>query len=332
MAVLRLLRRWRGFTLIELLVVIAIIAILIGLLVPAVQKVREAAARTQCMNNMRQMGIALHDFNDTYKKLPPCGGMFPAWDANWSNPLGSLQFHLLPFIEQDPLYKSSVVTDPQTGGWWSTNSPSKNPNQTALWGAQLRDPNAFPVPKVYICPSDASVGTPGVTPGGWGSGNYATNFQVFGTWQSSSSIPRTFKDGTSQTVVFAEKYINCQELHPTGSDIDFWEWDVNWNKMVFAYPGNAPPPQGSGPDAQYNTCANASNPNNPLINLYQQFQVNPIEALCDSCMPQGTHTAAMNITMGDASVRSLATGVSFITWWAAVTPQGGEVLGADWGS
>jgi prepilin-type N-terminal cleavage/methylation domain-containing protein len=320
MAVLRMLRRGRGFTLIELLVVIAIIAILIGLLVPAVQKVREAAARTECLNNMRQMGIALHDFNDTYKKLPPCGGMFPSWNADgWSNPLGSLQFHLLPFIEQDPLYKSSALTNPS--GW-------NNNKATVYWGAQLRDGTNSPVPKTYICPSDFTVGTPGINPNGWGSGNYATNFQVFGSWQTSSSIPRTFQDGTSQTVVFAEKYINCRQLHDAG-DIDFWEWDVNWNKMIFAYPGN-PTGNNGGPDAQYTACTNASNPNNPLTNSYQQFQVDPTEALCNSCMPQGPHTAAMNVTMGDASVRSVAPAVSFTTWWAAVTPQGGEVLGGDW--
>src|SRR5437762_13389934 len=95
----------RGFTLIELLVVIAIIAILIGLLVPAVQKVREAAARTQCSNNLHQMGIATHNLHDQVGKLPPLWSWFPAPNANAS--AGSVHFVLLSYIEQDNLYKSA---------------------------------------------------------------------------------------------------------------------------------------------------------------------------------------------------------------------------------
>src|SRR5882672_5693188 len=120
---IRMSRR-SGFTLIELLVVIAIIGVLISLLLPAVQKVREAANRTQCLNNMKQMGLALHNYHDTYKRFPPAldSSLLPYRPAPYSGwtPYWSWMAYILPFIEQDNLWNQAIAwakTDPNASGF-----------------------------------------------------------------------------------------------------------------------------------------------------------------------------------------------------------------------
>src|SRR5262245_32885842 len=121
-------RRDRGFTLIELLVVIAIIAILIGLLVPAVQKVREAAARTQCQNNLKQICLATISCADTMRgQLPPGLGLYPSRNFSANNGNGGVLFHILPYIEQGNAYKASLWDGDDRNGFLPTYS---------LWSAQ----------------------------------------------------------------------------------------------------------------------------------------------------------------------------------------------------
>ena len=259
----------RGFTLIELLVVIAIIAILIGLLVPAVQKVREAAARTECSNNLKQLGLAIHNLNDTQKVLPPTcapSAVSPITiQGPYQNAVGFTIFHwMLPYIEQDNLYKSL------------------NPAATDYSGLKY-----FTVIKTYTCPSDPSSlnGKSRTTYGGanaWGAGNYGANYLVFGTpttanIQGASRIPATFEDGTSNTVMFGEMYATCG----TSGDLGFmygslWADSNSIWRAVFCTNSSFKDPTAAG----YIAC--------------KRFQVRPNwQTGCDSSRAQSGHTSGM---------------------------------------
>lgn len=319
----------RGFTLVELLVVIAIIAILVGLLLPAVQKVREAAARIKCANQMRQLGIATHNCNDTVGKLPPAEGWFPgvapASGAGW----GGTFLHLFPYLEQANLYKSAVTTGPNPVG----DNPGPNqPYYSGAAGVGTQSYIGAQLFKGYVCPSDftntSQLYTDVVFGYQWMTSSYAGNFLVFAvldststivlSYQGNSSIPTSFQDGTSNTILFAERYAICNSNSQSLYRANLWDF---WENAANLY---------TGPGHDYFPFFALPTANGDNVGPASLFQIQPVQGNCDPSRASTAHTGGMQVVLADASVRTLTSGISGTTWWAACTPAGGEVLGADW--
>jgi prepilin-type N-terminal cleavage/methylation domain-containing protein len=233
-----------GFTLIELLVVIAVIGVVVGLLLPAVQKVREAAARTQCSNNLKQLGLAAQNYASTYDNA------LPALTSDLARPRygaynGGILFTLLPYLEQQELFQAGVTAN-------ATSTPPQIPGVQATWAVPIppstiavytlpdgtynpaagadRPLHSQPV-KAYQCPLDATIRNgcpsdqditiamvPAIFP--WGATSYSVNYQVFGIVNNLGApaygnvcAPAfnvgNIPDGSSNTVFFGEQFSSC---------------------------------------------------------------------------------------------------------------------------
>jgi prepilin-type N-terminal cleavage/methylation domain-containing protein len=350
-----------GFTLIELLVVIAIIAILIGLLLPAVQKVREAAARTTCVNQLKNLSLAVGNFEGTFSKFPGLSTNMNAVPADQYN--GSLFTQILPYIEQEALQKQLI--------------------STAALAAQTGNPavNAFckSAIKIMTCPSDTSVSN-GVLPNTRGATSYVPNSEVFGNSNASGTalasatcaLKSTYtmgslsnRDGTSNTITFFEQFAACGAGGANGQNA--WAMPiygtalptgvtnntsgaiaaagqvnsaayplVQANGQIGAMP--SPAPTASGTNVTVSTTPTSSS--RPQIGVTGQTNryIHPFPApTATGCIRNvGTggiinplHSGSTPVAMGDGGVKSVSSGISIVTWAWLVRPDDGQVIGSD---
>jgi prepilin-type N-terminal cleavage/methylation domain-containing protein len=325
--------RRRGLTLLELLLVTAIISILLALLLPAVQKSREAAERTRCMSNLKQIALATQLLHDAHDMLPPVAGALPGMSLN---NFGPITFWLLPYIEQESLYQDAVD---KTGRYMSINN---GVNKTVI--------------KTYLCPSDPSLEM-NITPLGWALSCYAANAlafskatydkpgnpmtcyvhgplvsygnyskQLYPFTTGGKQLSTSFPDGTSNTIFWTEKYGICS---PDGDPVN------GGNQWASRFEPQTNPHIGYGvgkPDLAYGS-------NQPGLHaaVYGKagfFQVQPFPWLGEGgCIPgvaSTGHAEGIMAALGDGSVRLCSKSMSPETWWMAMVPDDGSPLGADW--
>jgi hypothetical protein len=296
-----------GLSIIDSLVIVAILAILGTIALSAISRLRESANATQCRNNLRQLGLACHVFDQQYTRMPGAFGFFPDISIDSSASLGTLLFQLLPLLEQEELYDRS----------WYEPGPDEHYYSYQENGVEKEWLS------VLACPSDYTMPAGGVDHTQTAACSYAANYLVFGITDDafvsvspsgSPSLNHTFTAGLSHTILFAEKYANASiQAKDNPSGIAFqggthWAYfQADCATAFFAYLYEYP--------GQYGTDPNS-------VGLDSRFQVRPPKDRCNPCLLSTPHSA-MNAVLADGSVQTLAPAISPQSWWALCTPNGG---------
>jgi prepilin-type N-terminal cleavage/methylation domain-containing protein len=328
-----------AFTLTELLVVIAIIAILIGFMLPAVRRVRGPAERAQCQNNLKQIGLAIHNYASTYQNNLPSLS-----DAPLIYPLihpQSLFFTILPDMEEDNMYKAGMgVVQTWTG---------------AVAGGTIQF-NGFV--KSYVCPSDPSNSTTLAlalyqpTNTSWVGSSYAANEQVFGSDSrvdgpdSLGNTARIFApvynihdipDGNSNTIFVGERYA----LAGTGTTgiPDAWADppanDALCGGIIICGPVFADTKNAGNPEKDplgrsgISQALPYAGPFGTVNYVYPRPEIGPIPQFATPGSAQSQH-AVVQVLLGDGSARGVSSAVTHNTWLLALQPNDGQELGSDW--
>jgi prepilin-type N-terminal cleavage/methylation domain-containing protein/prepilin-type processing-associated H-X9-DG protein len=301
-----------GFTLIELLVVIAIIAILIALLVPAVQKVREAASRTQCVNNEKQLALAVHNFHDTYKLMPAYQGPSACCWGTWV-------VLVLPYVDQDnvaKLYKNWGGDDSTGPRYSSAPNTTTVTNQRFAVMSCPSDENNSPFSNLTNHNYSANVGNTGYSQPNTLNGvpNGGAPFKPSRKqFEKTSSVKMvTITDGTSNTVLIAEV------LQGVGRDLRGFTW---WGDAagVTGYLD----PNSASPDAIYDLgyCNNLPARNLPCVLATGSYPT--------MFGARSRHPGGVNVAMCDGTVRFVRNNIGLATWRAIFSSQGNETVSLD---
>ena len=346
-----------AFTLIELLVVIAIIAVLIALLLPAVQAAREAARRAQCVNNLKQLGLGVHNYLSVNNTFPPhsmqnVGSTWGPWFSSWTTAM-------LPQMEQNAMFNALNFNLLLPDGSNTTVGFS----QLSLWlcpSESLKTRPQAPWGTINYC---GNFGGPGVI--SWGSGTIVPGQQAWSPYNSSNRAPvgiESITDGTSNTALFSERLVGFSDNHVV------YPGEAGAKRGIFnvASPSMTADqgPTTGGPNAVLflNNCKSlprtTGSSYSALAGAYWCFDMQytvqnhtyfhfntPNGISCsNNGLPEGdanwggslaantansNHSGGVNVGMADGSVRFFKDSISYPTWWAVGTRNGGEVVSAD---